>query len=66
MEGKLLPNVEFPNGKKFGSSDAILRMLGAKFGYYPDDPQKAYQCDFLIEMYLDIFEDLSKPYVSQN
>jgi len=42
MAGGSMPNIEFKDGTKMGNTNAIVRMLGAKHGYYPDDPMLAY------------------------
>ena len=47
MAGNAMPNIEFKDGTRIGSTHAIVRMLAAKHGYYPEDPMMAYQNDFL-------------------
>ena len=37
----------------------MLRFLGIKHGYYPEDPMMAYQNDFLTDMYYDFFDKFS-------
>ena len=44
-----------------GQSIAITRYLGAKHGYYPQDPELAYQCDYLVDRYQDIGTTIYKP-----
>ena len=56
MAGGSLPNIEYSDGTKIGATNAIMRMFGAKYGYYPEDPMKAYQNDFLTDMYYDYFD----------
>jgi glutathione S-transferase len=55
MAGGSVPNLEFEDGTKMGATNAMMRMVGAKYGYYPEDPMKAYQNDFLTDMYYDHF-----------
>ena len=40
-------------------SSAILRMLGIRYGYYPEDPMQAWACDSIV----DFLEDLTGKYV---
>ena len=42
MVGGSMPNLEYPDGTKIGATNAIMRMIGAKCGYYPEDPMMAY------------------------
>ena len=51
-----MPNLEYADGTKIGATNAIMRMVGAKHGYYPEDPMKAYMNDFLSDMYYDYFD----------
>lgn len=37
-------------------------MLGKEYGYYPKDTMKAYQCDQLIDLYMDIVGKIYKPF----
>ena len=53
-----MPNLEFKDGTKIGSTNAIVRMLGAKHGYYPEDPMMAYQNDFLQDLFADYFDKI--------
>ena len=39
MPNKQIPAIEFKDGDKVGQSHAILRFLGLKYGYYPEDPR---------------------------
>ena len=45
-----------------GQSNAILRLLGMKHGYYPTDPMEAYKCDSLIDGYMDVLGKIYKPH----
>lgn len=56
MAGNSVPNIEYPDGTKIGATNAMMRMVGAKHGYYPEDPMQAYQCDFLSDLYYDYFD----------
>ena len=42
MVGGSVPNLEFEDGTKMGATNAMMRMVGAKYGYYPEDPMLAY------------------------
>lgn len=55
MAGKKIPNLELDDGTKIGQSVAILRYLGKKYGYYPEDPLEAHKVDYLIDCYNDKF-----------
>lgn len=58
VPNKKLPILEVDDGMsqiKLGQSGAILRFLGKKQGYYPDDPIAAHKCDYLIDCYNDKF-----------
>ncbi len=37
-----VPALETPEGKVLSQSQSILRYLGRKYGYYPQDPELAY------------------------
>lgn len=55
MPGKKVPILELADGTKIGQSVSILRFLGKKYGYYPEDPLEAHKCDYLIDCYNDKF-----------
>ena len=58
MPNKKVPVLEVDDGMsqtKLGQSGAILRFLGKKHGYYPEDPIAAHKCDYLIDCYNDKF-----------
>ena len=53
-----MPAIEV-GGKFFVQTDAIMRLLGRKYGYYPSDPEVAY----LIDSFIDGLKDfVSKVY----
>ena len=56
MPGGQVPVLEFnkDGGQKVGQSHAILRFLGAKYGYYPSDSRTALTCDSWLCAYEDI------------
>jgi len=56
-----MPTIEFKDGTKIGSTNALVRMLGAKHGYYPEDPVCAYKNDFLMDLYADFFDKMFGP-----
>ena len=62
MPGGQLPCLEFEDGKKMGESVAITRYLGRRYGYYPTDPMKAFECDMLLDMYADVIGKVYKPH----
>ena len=45
-------------GKEYGQTGAILRMLGTTFGYY--DPEIAYNIDVVIELFEDAINSIGK------
>lgn len=55
MPGKKVPILELEDGTKLGQSISILRFLGKKHGYYPEDALEAHKCDYLIDCYGDKF-----------
>ena len=57
LEFGQLPILEV-DGKYLAQSWAILRFLGRQHGYYPSDPEVAYQIDSTI----DAVEDFSRAY----
>ena len=61
MVGGQLPNLELADGTKLNQALAILRFLGAKHGYYPNDPWLAAQVDELVYGAMDVFEKLPAP-----
>eukprot|EP00912_Choanoflagellata_sp_UC4_P000849 UC4_evm1s523 len=44
------------NGKTYFETNAILRMLGARHGYYSTDPETMYQIDVCMEEVEQVFE----------
>lgn len=56
MPGGQLPCLELSDGLKMGQTNAILRYLGKKYGYYPSDPLKAYKMDYIIDVYEDVIK----------
>lgn len=57
-----MPALELKDGTKLGQSASIVRMLGQKYGYYPEDPMRAYMADQLVDAYLDILGKIYKPF----
>merc|ERR1711865_447194 len=45
-----IPLLVNPNGKVLASTTAIVRYLGRQHGYYPADPDKAYDVDMLLAL----------------
>ena len=58
MPNQQLPVLELQNGTKMGQSNSILRYLGMKYGYYPEDPIASYKCDMICDEYFDVFQKL--------
>ena len=50
-----MPCLELADGTKMGESINILRYLGAKFGYYPEDALEAQKADEIVETTMDLF-----------
>ena len=44
-----LPVFETEDGTVLHQSAAIIRYLGMVYGYYPEDPEQAYWCDWSID-----------------
>lgn len=58
MAGGSMPNIEWKDGTRIGSTNALVRMLGAKYGYYPEDAMMAYQNDFLMDLNADYWDKM--------
>ena len=54
------------NGKFYAQTDAILRLLGRKHGYYPEDPEKAFLVDSAIDGYKDVISKLYQLHFEQD
>ena len=48
------------DGARYVQSIAILRMLGKKYGYYPEDSELAYQIDSFVDGLYDLLNFLIK------
>ena len=62
MPNGQMPALEMKDGTRLGQSNAIVRMLGCKYGYYPEDPLQAFKCDELCDTYLDIIGKIYIPF----
>lgn len=52
VPGGSLPLIEMPNGAmKGGATRAVIRFLALTYGYYPDDPMQAQQCDMITDAF---------------
>jgi hypothetical protein len=52
--GGTLPLIEMQNGVlKGGATRATMRYLAHMYGYQPEDPMQAQQCDMIIDAYQD-------------
>merc|ERR1712086_305099 len=65
MPNQQVPTLEFKDGKKMGQSLAMLRFLGRKYGYYPEDPMKAFLADALCDQYEGILSLIYKPHFAK-
>ena len=52
------------DGKFYSQSDAILRLLGREYGYYPSDAEAAYRVDNLIDLISDFRTPIYKVFFS--
>lgn len=59
LEFGQLPVLEV-EGKFFSQSGAILRLLGAKHGFYPEDPYTAWKIDSIIDSVGDLYNGYFK------
>ena len=55
LEFGQVPMLETEDGKHLVQSWSILRFLGRKYGYYPDDPETAWKVDSTIDAVEDYF-----------
>ena len=62
LEFGQVPLLETEDGKQLVQSWAILRFLGRKYGYYPEDPETAWKVDSTI----DAVEDYLNAYFKFN
>jgi hypothetical protein len=52
VPGQSLPLIEMQNGHlKGGATRATMRYLSLTYGYYPDDPMQAQQCDMIVDAF---------------
>lgn len=57
VQGGTLPQIEMPDGSmKGGATRAVMRLLGQTYGYYPQDPLEAQQCDMIVDGFQDLFD----------
>ena len=57
-----LPALVWPDGTYYSQSQAILRALGIRYGYYPSDIVERYQVDSTLDAIQDIFDAVAKCY----
>ena len=63
LEFGQLPVLVWPeDGAYLTQSNAILRALGIRFGYYPTDPMERWQVDSTLDAIADIYELVAKCY----
>ena len=61
FKGSSLPVVVMPDGKVMTQSKPIWRYFATRAGFYPTDPEQVLVHDWVIDMYYDIFNQLSEP-----
>lgn len=66
LEFGQLPMLETPEGKHLVQSWAILRYLGRRNGYYPDEPELAFKIDSTIDAVEDYLNSYFKFHFEQN
>ena len=65
MPNLQMPALEMGDGKRIGQSNAILRFLGMRHGYYPKDPMEAYKSDMLCDAFADVGGVIYKPHFAK-
>ena len=55
LEFKQLPAIADENGELKVQTGAILRYVGKKFGYYPEDAEERYMVDSAVDAFEDFF-----------
>ena len=63
---KQVPCLELADGTKLGQSNAIIRFLGHKLGFYPADAMEAYKVDQLMDDFIDVIGKVYKPHFAQD
>ena len=53
MPNGVMPCLELADGTKMGEHTVLIRFLGAKLGYYPEDPLQAHLADELVDHMAD-------------
>ena len=54
------------DGKCYSQTGAILRYLGAVFGYYPADALQAWKADSIVDSSVDIYNTYAKAFFEPN
>ena len=62
LEFNQLPVIQWPDGTYYSQSQAILRALGFRYGYYPNDLTERYQVDSTLDAIQDIYDEVAKCY----
>ena len=58
--GGQMPTLIMPDGTMMGQSMSIVRFIGRKFGYYPEDAKAAYFVDAAVDTVTDHFMAVMK------
>lgn len=54
------------DGKQYGQTGSILRLLGKQHGYYSEDPITAWKIDTIYDSYNDLAPEFGKIYFAQD
>mmetsp|Transcript_23863 Transcript_23863/g.18215 ORF Transcript_23863/g.18215 Transcript_23863/m.18215 type:complete len:210 (-) Transcript_23863:77-706(-) len=65
LEFDKVPAIE-KDGKFYCETKAMLRFMGKKHGYYPEDPMAAWRVDSIMDALDDAHQSLVKVFFSQN
>lgn len=56
FHSKTLPAIEGKDGSMHGGATrATVRYLALKYGYYPENPMQAQECDMITDYFQDVF-----------
>ena len=66
LEFGQVPALELEDGQILTQSGAIARYVGAKYGYYPADHLKAYECDSMCDALDDLFAKMIQMFYGPN
>ena len=63
MPGGQMPCLELADGTKLGQSMAILRFLGHRHGYYPQDAMEIYHVENILSLYDELIGTIYMPVI---